>query len=128
MQKVYRIAFIALSIWAVVSCFIIFRGSAELDGLRVRAEQIESDFSEATSNLASAGLKIKQLGSELASALERAGNAEDRAARAEKSVRDILAGIGSARGDAREVGSLAREIDGLVSGIQGRSGDKNKAP
>jgi len=65
MQKVYRVAFIALSIWAVVSCFIIFSGSAELDGLRVRARQIESDFREASSNLSTARLEIERIGKEI---------------------------------------------------------------
>lgn len=126
--KIRSVAFIALSIWAVVSCFIIFRGSAELDCLRVRAKQIEDDLRETSSNLNTARLEAIRIGEELAIAQGRIGELESRVSGYQKQIDDILNGIGSARGDAREIGSLAIEGDGIVQGIQGRNGDKNKAP
>lgn len=128
LKTLHRVAFGVLSLWAVVSCFIIFRGSAELDGLRVRAEQITSDLGKAKSDLATARTQVGVLSEELASANRRIGELEGRVSGYQKQIADILGSIGSARGDAQEVGRLAGEIDGIISGIQNRSGNKNKAP
>ncbi|MFA5130483.1 MAG: hypothetical protein WC477_06265 [Patescibacteria group bacterium] len=128
LKTLHRVAFGVLSLWAVVSCFIIFRGSAELDGLRVRAEQITSDLGKAKSDLATARTQVGVLVEELASANGRIGQLEGRVSGYQKQIADILGSIGSARGDAQEVGRLADELGTIVQGIQRRGGDKNKAP
>lgn len=127
-SKIRSIAFIALSIWAVVSVLIIFRGNGELDGLRIRAQQIESDLREATGNLDTARLEAIRIGKELEIAYGRIGKLESRVIGYQKQIDDIIEGIGSARGDAREVGSLAIEGSGIVQRLQNGSGEKNSAP
>ena len=117
MQKVYRVAFIALSFWSVVSCFIIFRGSA--GKLTIQLADARNALANATrSNVELTG-ELRQLQIELGKSSQLVIDQQRIIAENKRRLDDqkrIIDGIARTIGDAG--GDIGKQIDTIADGFR----------